>query len=155
MHARTAYPRRLIAVFIAVAALTTPAAGAGIAGDDSSGFLRDRPPAVDGVRATGAGEIVHELICAEDCIVSGRIVIGARAAERLGLGPVDGRWLSVGHFQDVELKARTWQRLKVRLGRRVERRLRSSRVRLYGEAVAISVQSQRHGSAGWTLGYSG
>jgi hypothetical protein len=151
MSPRIPHPRRLIAVIATVTALAAPAAHAGVVSDDPSGFLRDRPAVAGSVRANGAREIVHELICAEDCLVSGRVVIAARDAPRLGLVPVTGKWLEVAHFQNVELEARTWQDVKVRFRRRLERRLRSSSVRIYGQAVAISVQSERHGRAGWGL----
>jgi hypothetical protein len=153
MHALTAHPRRLLAVLAAVTALAAPAARAGIATDDPSGFLRDRPVGAGGTHASSAGQLVEQLICAEDCIVSGRVVIAARDATRLGLGPVAGRWFEVGRFQDVALEARSWKSVTVRLGGRTERRLRRSRVRFYGVAVAISLQSRRHGRAGWAVTY--
>ena len=151
MGHRTPHPRLLIAVIAAVAALAAPAAHAGVVNDDPSGFLRDRPAVSAGVHANGGGKLVHDLICAEDCLVSGRIVIAARDAPRLGLGPATGKWLEVARFQNVQLEARTWRDLTIRLRRRLERRLRTSGVRIYGEAVAISVQSGRHGRAGWGL----
>ena len=153
MSPRNPHPRLLFAVIATVVALVAPVARAGVVSDDPSGFLRDRPVVAGGVRANGAGETVHELICAEDCLVSGRVVIAARDAPRLGLGPVTGRWLEVARFQNVELEARTWHDLRIRLRKRLDRRLRSSRVRIYGEAVAISLQSGRHGRAGWALTY--
>lgn len=153
MSPRIPHPRRLIAVVATVTALAAPAASAGVVSDDPSGFLRDRPAVAAGARANGTGKIVHELICAEDCLASGRVVIAARDAPRLGLGPVTGRWLEVARFQNVELEARSWQDLAIRLRSRLERRLRSSSVRLYGQAVAISLQSGRHGRAGWALTY--
>jgi hypothetical protein len=152
MKTRTRYSRRLLAVVVAVITLAAPAR-AGIVSDDASGFLRDRPPTTGRAPATGTREIVHEFICAEDCVVSGRIVVAAREAPRLGLGPVEGRWLELGRFQSAELEARTWRALKVRLGRRIERRLRRSSVRVRGEAIAISLQSRRHGQAGWAFTY--
>jgi hypothetical protein len=153
LNARNRHPRHLVAVIAVVMALAAPAARAGVTSDDPSGFLRDRAALSGGVRATGTPEIGHELICAEDCVASGRVVIAARDAIRLGLGPVSERWVRVGRFQNVALEARTWKVLKIRLDRRLERRLRSSSVRIYGEAVAISLQSGRHGRAGWALSY--
>jgi len=153
MNALTAHPRRLIAVLAAITALAAPAAQARVAGDDPSGFLRDRPAVADGVRATGAGGIVHQLICAEDCVASGRLVISARDAARLGFARVPGQWVTVGRFYDVTLRARKWRTLTIPLGRRSARRITRSGVRVHGEALAVSLQSWRHGHAGWTETY--
>lgn len=153
MSPRIPHPHRLIAVIATVTALAVPAASARVVSDDPSGFLRDRTAVAGSVHANWTGEIVHELICAEDCLVSGRVVIAARDAPRLGLGTVAERRLEIARFQNVELEARTWQDLKIRLRKRLERRLRTSNVRIYAEAVAISLQSRRHGRAGWALTY--
>jgi hypothetical protein len=153
MHARRGHPRRLIAVLAAVTALAAPAASAGVATDDPSGFLRDRPAVASGVRAAGTGEIAHQLICAEDCLVSGRLVISPRDAARLGFAHPSGEWIGVGRFHDVLLRAREWRTLRIPLGRRSERRMRRSHVRVHGEALAVSIQSWRHGHAGWTETY--
>ena len=145
----------LLAVLIAAAiVLVAPVARAGIINDDASGFLRDRPAVRDGARPLSKPkEIVHDLICAEDCVVSGRVVVSARDAGKLGLAPASGRWVELGHFQNVAFEARTWKLLRIRLGRRIERRLHGSRVRIYAEAIAISLQSSRHGQAGWAFTY--
>jgi hypothetical protein len=140
------HPPGILAVVATIVAVAAPAARGGIVRDDASGFLRDRPATA--ASASTPKKISRELICAEDCVVSGRLVIPAHEVARLGLGEGE-RPLEVGRFQNVHLQARRWRTLRVPITRRAERRLRGARVRVRGEAIGISVQSRRHGQAAW------
>jgi hypothetical protein len=120
--------------------------------DDPAGFLRDRTPFEQDVRGLLRDGFARELFCAEDCVVSGRLLVSSREAEELGLHADGSRgWVEVGRFANVQLEARTWKVAHVTLREGAERALRQSRgsVRLYGDSVAVSLQSWRHGRAGW------
>jgi hypothetical protein len=142
---------RLFAVLVCAAVLGTATwAGAGIVRNDPTGFLRDREPAYP-VRAFSSA-VSRELICAEACVVSGRIVLSADQAYRLGLS--NGRshdWVEVGRFENLQLDALSWRKVTVTLHRRARRALNRSPVEpnLYGQAIAVSLRSGRYGRAGW------
>jgi hypothetical protein len=142
---------RLLAVLICAAVLGTASwAGAGIVRDDPTGFLRDREPAYP-VKAFSSG-VSRELICAEACVVSGRIVLSADQAHRLGLSNARSHdWVEVGRFENLQLDALSWRKVTVALHRRARRALSRSAVEpnLYGQAIAVSLRSGRYGRAGW------
>jgi hypothetical protein len=153
---RARYPLLTIAV-VSLAVLAT--AGSAMAasrgapfGNDPTGFLRDRTPFAQDVREIARAGFARKLICAEDCLAGGRVLVSARQAEELGIaGQGDGEWVEIGRFANVRLEARTWKVVRVRLREAAERALRSAddSVRIYGESVGVSLQSWRHGQAGW------
>ena len=159
---KTRHLPRLIAA-LAVAALSLAVAAPAPAAplqNDPEGFLRDRSPFEQDAREIAAGGFARKLICAEDCLASGRVMVSARQAQELGL--VDrgtGDLVEIGRFSNIRLGARTWKVVHVSLRAEVERALRSwdGSVRIYGESIAVSVQSQRFGQAGWarTCGRAG
>jgi hypothetical protein len=120
--------------------------------DDPTGFLRARAPFEQDAREIARKGFARKLICAEDCLAGGRLLVSLRQARALGLALGGGeRWVEIGRFANVHLQARTWRVVTVKLRAKAERALRSAggSVRIYGESIGVSLQSWRHGQTGW------
>jgi hypothetical protein len=145
---------RLIATLAFAAlwlAVSAPASGAPLE-NDPAGFLRDRTPFEQDAGEIATGGFARKLICAEDCVAGGRVMLSARQAKDLGLAEREhGDFVEIGRFSNVRLEARSWRVVHVILKADAARALRAwdGSVRVYGESVAVSLQSQRHGQAGW------
>jgi hypothetical protein len=154
-------PRLIVAIALAALSLAAAApAPAAPLENDPEGFLRDRSPFEQEAREIATGGFARKLICAEDCLASGRVMVSARQAQELGLAERgQGDVVEIGRFSNVQLEARTWKVVHVTLRADAERALRTwdGSVRIHGESIAVSVQSQRFGQAGWarTCGRAG
>ena len=145
------FKRHLFIATLATALAAAPAYAAPLE-NDPAGFLRDRTPLEQSVRDIAADGFARKLICAEDCMAGGRVMLSARQAQDLGLANRGhGDLVEIGRFSNVRLEARTWRVVHVTLKAEAARALRGweGSVRIYGESVAVSLQSQRYGQAGW------
>ena len=141
---------RMVALAVAGAILGAPAAAA--AGDDPSGFIRNRVSMKQSMGALVSDRFKFEAICKEDCVVNARLVLPSAQAKELGFkGVRKGYYFEVGKIEGRQIDALEWTNVKIPLTAEAKRRIRKARggVDVHGQVQGVSLESSRYGWASW------
>lgn len=123
----------------------------GPAADDPNGFVRNRVSLNQTVGQLVKNRYAVEIKCAEECLMKTRLLIAPADATRLGFKHVKRRvYYEIGRVERT-LPAEEWTKVTMRLTPEARRRIAAAHtgVRVAGQVVAHSTESERSGWASW------
>ncbi len=128
---------------------------AAAAAEGAGRFVSGRPTYGQDVRSLLRDGMVQKLRCAEDCLVSGHLVVSREDVTALEGRPRRSGELRAAKLADLRLEGGRWYLVRTPLGRRAATQLRRAGqpVRISATNLAVSLESGRHGLDGWSQSY--
>jgi hypothetical protein len=145
--------RYLIATAVVVAAMAFALAALPWA-QARDGLLRNRA-----VAGQAAGDLVRrgveqKIRCAEDCLVSGQLVLSSDDGDQLRTNGLQPRLrVHIARLRNLRLEGERWYRVRLVLTPRATRAVRRAegRLRLTSRNLAVSLESGRYERSTWVL----
>ena len=139
---------------VLVVAATALALAASPEAHSRDGLLRDRAVAGQDASDLVRRGVEQKLRCAEDCLVSGHLVLSSDDGAQLranGLRP--RRPVRIARLRNLRLEGGRWYTVRLSLSRRATRAVQQAEgeLRLTARNLAVSLESRRYERSSWVL----